>query len=93
MLQDDFFILLNNLHNDLKDGGSDGYLLLKFTLPLNQLLRLYEKMEASEIPPIEMLTDEQKQKYWKIARGFYDDKETAIKASKAAYMLDLISGI
>jgi hypothetical protein len=91
MIQDSFFVMLNDIYNDLQERNYDGYLILKLSLPLKQLNRLYDQMEVSEIKPIEMLTDEQKNKYWKIAKEFYTDKETAIKASKAAYMLDLIS--
>ena len=91
MVQDSFFILLNDIYNDLQERKYDGYLILKLSLPLKQLNRLYEKMEVSEIQPIEMLSQELKNKYWKIGKGFYNDQETAIKAAKAAYMLDLVT--
>jgi len=91
MIQDDFFIMLNNIFNNLQKKGTDGYLILKLELPLNQLYKLYTKMEVSEITPIEMLNEEEKLKYWNIGKSFYTDKDTAIKASKAAYILNLIT--
>ncbi len=92
MVQDDFLKLLKNIYNDLQERNYDGYLILKLSLPLKQLNRLYEKMEVSEIQPIEMLSQELKNKYWKIGKGFYpDSQEMAVKAAKAAYCLDLVT--
>jgi len=91
MVKDDFFVMLNDIFNTLQKKGTDGFLILKLTIPFNQLYKLYLKMEVSEIKPIEMLNEGEKLKYWNIGKSFYSDEETAIKASKAAYMLDLIT--
>lgn len=79
------------LFYELQEKGQNGYMLISLALPLDQLYKLYIKWEVSEIPPIETLSDEEKTKYWNIAKTFYTDQTTAIKASKSAYVLDLIT--
>lgn len=44
------------------------------------------------IKPIEMLDEEQKQKYWAQAKRFYTDQNKRIQASRTAYVLESITG-
>ena len=73
------------------DEGKDGYLIIKFVVPLSILSGLYERLKSIDVPPIETLTVEEKKKYWEIAKKYYESEQEAIKASKASYMLSLIT--
>jgi len=91
IFDDTFFVLLNDMFNKIQDSHGDGYIILKFSIPLNQLYKLYTRMEVKEIMPIEMIEETEKKRHWEIAKKFYTDKEEAIIASKASYMLSLIT--
>ncbi len=73
------------------DEGKDGYLLIKFAVPLSILSGLYERLKSIDVPPIETLPIEEKERYWGIAKKYYQSESEAIKASKAAYILSLIT--
>ena len=90
-MQDKFYVLMSDIFYNLEEKGGDGYLILKFSVPMHQLYLLYQKLEVSEIPPIETIDETLKLKYWNIAKTFYEDESTAVKASKAAYVLALIT--
>ncbi len=48
IFDDTFFILLNDMFNKIQDSHGDGYIILKFKIPLNQLYKLYTRMEVKE---------------------------------------------
>lgn len=90
-MKDGFIIFLVDMFFQREEKGSDKYLMIKFSLPLNAFYKLYLSLIQVDIKPIEVLADEEKTKYWELAKKYYTDKETAIKASKAIYMLSLIT--
>ena len=71
--------------------GEDGFMILKSSLALRILSNLYEQLCLVDVPKIETLPLEQKTSYWLIAKQFYNDHKMAIQASKAAYMICLIT--
>jgi len=81
--------LVEMFFNREKDK-QDPYLMVKFSIPLNALYKLYINLIQVDVPPIETLSGEEKTKYWNMAKKYYDDKESAIKASKSIYLLNLI---
>jgi hypothetical protein len=90
-MNDNIIIFLSDLFFKMEKEGKDGFLLLKFSVPLGCLWKLYERLILVDVQPIETIPLEQKEKYWNIAKRFHTDEEQAIKASKAAYMLSLIT--
>ncbi len=71
-----------------------GYLILKSSVALKLLNELYLKFIAdkqSNVLPIESIPIEKKNRYWSIAKVYYEEKEKAIECSKACYVLDLIT--
>lgn len=90
-MRDPFIILMADMFYYLQDKGVDGYSLIKLDVPLKMLMHLYDRFEMSEIRPIEIIEEDKKQRYWNIGKSFYENKEEVIRASKAAYMLSLIT--
>lgn len=84
-------MFLVDLFFKIEKDGKDGFILIKFSVPVICLSKLYEKLIFVDVQPIESLTLEEKGKYWNIAKRFYADQEQAIRGSKAAYMLSLIT--
>ena len=83
-----FFI---DLFYEIQDKGRDGYFLIAMSVPMEILFKLYEKLIKVDVAPIETLPEEEKLKYWNKARQYHSSEEKAIKASKAAYILSLIT--
>lgn len=87
---------MNNLitffYNYFIDEKNDGYLLLCSCVCLQVCNSLYDKFVMDSIKPIEMLDEEQKQKYWEQAKRFYTDQNKRIQASRTAYVLESITG-
>ena len=83
-----FFV---ELFNKEQSKGHDGFILLKSGIFLSVFIALYEKLILVDVMPIDSIPQNEKLKYWNIAKEYYTDKETAVKASKAAYMICLIS--
>ena len=83
-----FFV---ELFNKEKQKSKDGFILLKSGIFISCFLMLYEKLILVDVMPIDSIPQNEKLKYWNIAKEYYTDKETAVKASKAAYMICLIS--
>lgn len=53
---------------------------------------LYRKFIGhKDAQPIEMLPIEKKEKYWRLACIYHNEEPERIKASKAAYVLELIT--
>lgn len=84
-------ITLIETFNKLKDVGMDNWCIVNCSVPVKLLNELYDKFMLDGIPSIENLSTEEKTKYWDIAKKYHEDQETAIKASKAAYVLSLIT--
>ena len=74
------------------EAGKSGYDLIKMSVPLTLMNDLYFKfMKDGGIEPIENLPKEKKQFYFDQSCKYYEFTEQRIKASKAAYVLDLIT--
>lgn len=84
-------MLFADIFNKRVYEGKDGYLLIKFSVPLNILSGLYERLSKVDVPKIESLPVEEKTKYWNISKQYYESEVDAIKGSKAAYILSLIT--
>ena len=87
----EFIMWLVDLFYKTEKEGKDGYILIKFSVPMDCLWKLYEKLIKVDVPPIETIPTEEKLKYWTIAKKYHESEEQAIKASKAAYVLTLIT--
>lgn len=90
-MYDNLIILLADIFIKRVDEGKDGYFILKFSVPLSILSSLYERLKSNDVPPIETLPNEQKEVFWNIGKKFYETEIDAIKASKSAYILSLIT--
>lgn len=89
-MNESFILFFVELFNKEQDKGHNGFILLKSGIFLNVFLCLYEKLILVDVMPIDSIPQEEKLKYWNIAKQYYNDKETAVKASKVAYMISLI---
>lgn len=78
------------LFNKEQSKGHDGFILLKSGIFLSVFITLYEKLILVDVMPIDSIPHDEKLRYWNIAKQHYSDKETAVKASKAAYMINLL---
>jgi hypothetical protein len=90
-MYDNLIILFSDIFNQRVDEGKDGYFIIKFCVPLKVLCSVYERLKNVDVPPIESLPVEQKTKYWNIGKKYYESQENAILASKAAYIISLIT--
>ena len=71
---------------------NDGYRLLVSSVCLKVLNGLYDRFIMDSIKPIEMLDESLKLKYWEQAKKFYTGQQQQIRAMKAAYTLESITG-
>ncbi len=85
------YIMLGQIFEKINEGGKDGYMIIKLSVPYIMLFELYNKFVKDGVAKIEDLPKEKKQKYWNIAKKYYSEEDKAIKASKAAYTLALIT--
>lgn len=90
-MMDDFIRWLIEIFFGIEKDGGDGYILISLSVPMNSLFGLYERLIKVDVPPIETLPEEEKLKYWNLAKKYHSSEEKAIQASKAAYMLSLIT--
>jgi len=90
-MNDSFIMFLTDMFFQREKDGKDAFLILKSSVALNALWNLYEKLVQVDVPPIQSLTTEEKNKYWNIAKKYYEDKNLAIIASKSSYILSLIT--
>lgn len=74
-----------------QEKGHDGFVLLKSGIFISCLWNLYEKLILVDVMPIDSIPQDEKLKYWNIANLHYADKQTAIKASKTAYLITLLT--
>ena len=82
---------LADTHNRLKEIGMDEWCICNCSVPVKILNELYDKFMADGIAPIESISNEEKMKYWNIGKKYHPDQPSAIRASKAAYVLALIT--
>ena len=90
-MNDTLIILLADIFNKRVNDGKDGFLLIKFSVPVRALNELYERLKTIDVPPIETLSEDQKLIYWNIAKTYHKEELKAINGSKAAYILALIT--
>lgn len=64
---------------------------LKTKVALSVLNIFYEKWIPNEIVELGKLPEDQKQKYWDIGCRYFESMQDRIKASKAVYVLELIT--
>jgi len=77
--------------NYFTDESKNGYKLLCSSVCLKVLNELYNKFVREGIDAIELLPEEKKIKFWHESGKHYEDKETRVRAVKAAYVLTLIT--
>ena len=70
---------------------TDGYIVLTSGICRRIFYRAYESIVGVDIAPIELLIDEHKQFYWDIGKRYCESQEDAIKCSKAAYVLTVVT--
>lgn len=90
-MNDEFVMYTIDLFLQRQKDGKDEYLILRSTVLLNTLWKLYEKLSVVDVPKIESLTRDEKLMYWEIAKRYQTDHELIIKASKASYIISLIA--
>lgn len=91
---DKLILYYGNYFTELNEQGKDGYLILSSTVCIMLLHELYNKFIKDGIEPIEALPKEQKEKFWIAAKKYCkeeDKNKDRFKASKAAYVLKLIT--
>lgn len=90
-MNDSLVVLFAEIFTGLQDKGSNGYVIIKSGVAMKILWNLYERLSLIDVPTIDGLPLKQKEKYWNIGKEFYELQEDRIKASKAAYMISLIT--
>lgn len=90
-MNDSFIIFLTDIFFQRQKDNQDEYLIIKFSVPCKVLSNLYEKLILVDVIPIDSIPVIEKQRYWDIAKKYYTDKNQAIEASKATYILTLIT--
>lgn len=83
------FVEAFNKANETTAGT--GYYVVGLFVPMKLLYDLYNKFMKDGIAPIEEIPEDKKRKYFNIASVYYDQTPERIKASKAAYVLDLLT--
>jgi len=75
-----------------KHGEEKTYdFVLKTHVALNVLNSLYDNFMKDGVPDMSLLPVERKQKYWDVACKHYEEMGDRLKASKACYVLSLIT--
>lgn len=90
-MNDSLIILLSDIFFAQQKKGNDPFLIIKFSVPCKALYQLYERLVLIDVPPIESLPVEQKTKYWDIAKKYYETETQAVIASKAVYIIELVT--
>lgn len=78
-------------HKYFSDENNDGYRLLNSSVCLTICEGLYTRFLKDGIEPIEELPEERKRKLYNESIKYYSSKEQIVKASKTAYVLQLIT--
>lgn len=74
-----------------KYGEDKGFELLRFEVVVSVLSYTYTLFLIDSIDPIESIPRCKKEKYFFISKKYFEKKEQRIRASKAAYVLELIT--
>lgn len=90
-MNDKLILIFIDMFNKRVEEGKDGFFIVKFSVPLKLLSSLYERLILSDVIPIEELPLPEKNKYWELAKTYYETEPEAIKASKSCYILSLIT--
>lgn len=69
----------------------DPFTLVNSFVAIEILADQYREFVRDGITPLESLTKEKKEQYWLIAKRYFDRPDHRMKASKAAYVLELIT--
>lgn len=88
---DSLYMMFAESYNDNKEKGLDCWSCIGLTVPCKLLSDLYLKFLKDGIPAIETLPEEKKRHYFDIAKKYYTESKDTIRASKAAYVLALIT--
>lgn len=64
---------------------------LKTNVALSVLGSLYSNFMKDGVTPMENISKEKKEKYWLTACKYYEELPERLKASKAVYVLELIT--
>lgn len=83
--------LIRYYYDYFMDENNDGYRLLCSSVCVNMLNGIYLCFMKEGIEPLESLSQEKKEMFWEQAIKYYPDTERRIRASKAAYILTLIT--
>lgn len=83
--------LIQYYYDYFTNEKNDGYRLLCSSVCVNMLNGLYLCFMKDGIEPLENLPQERKEKLWSHAIKYYPEKEKRIRASKAGYVLELIT--
>ena len=75
----------------IQNGEEKGFSLLRFDVVVSILNTIYLDFMKDGIDGIEKIPQEKKIKYYNISGKYFIDKSHRIKASKAAYILELIT--
>ncbi len=89
-MTDKLIILLTDIFFKLEKEGKDAYLIIGLTVPCKILYELYERLSLVDVPVIESLGVNEKQRYWEISKKYFNTEPECIIGSKAAYILSLI---
>jgi len=84
--------LIQFYYDYFTDSKNDGWRLIGSSVCVIVLLELYKKfLDNGEIVTIEELPEDKKKMFWDISCRFYQTIEQRIRASKASYVLSLIT--
>lgn len=72
-------------------GEEKGFELLRFEVIVSVLHCVYNIFIIDNIEPIEQIPKEKKEKYFDISKRYFEKTNQRIRASKAAYTLELIT--
>ena len=77
-------------HYFAKSGGSFSILRLKVVIKiLESVYRFYVRTE--QIMPINSIDQVEQRRYWNLSGEYFEDKDLRITASKAAYLLEIMT--
>jgi hypothetical protein len=87
------FIKIGGLYAEyfFKNGEEKGYALIQYKSVVMILCSLYRFFMLDSIPSIESLPEVDKYKYFAFGKKYYYTRNKIIEASKAAYVLSLIT--
>jgi len=90
-MSDNFVLFIIEIFTKREEDGKDQFLILKSSVILKKLWKLYERLTKVDVPPIETLLTDEKLEIFNLAKKYYSDQENLVKASKSIYILKLIT--